>query len=668
MNGFKRWVGMIAVLGMMALAGCVSQAQVQMRADAQAATLTAGAGLQTATAAAARQQATGTAAALAVAQAEADQAYLAAALRVTQLAMTQTAASAATQAAAEATRQAQELERQSRQATAQAQSQERTQAVQATGTAQAWVVVQATLEAGRAAGTSTAQAGMAQATGTAQAAAWYQGQTQEAVDLAATVSAGQARVLEADAMGRETERALTTRRAEAINEVAPWGMLALVGVVVAFLLWLAWRLGRVEAVRQGVVTDPRTGAVLAVLDERSGRLAVMLPGRSVGPALISAGNQVATMEVGEAVQAEVTRRDQVIGALRALPETLASERLARQALQEGQPIEAPAVLRMTPERVDWGELGRRPAGTLLLGAGSEGLVTARQDTPHVLVAGQTGSGKSTAMRSIITQHLLDGRRVTVLDKSGRDYEVFQGWARVITIDAQDPQEAIERLMRYMRAAWTEVIRRLPQSRPVWRGVVDVLVIDELDNWQDIGLDAETSAKRLWQFPRMISREGRASGIYLLAASQNPTAQNISIDMRRNCTPVAFRLADAAASRIIIDTPEAVGLPTGHFIASLQERVRGVGFNPNDEQIRAALRGVPRRDPAEWLEAELAQPSAQEQAGELERLRVFLQDHPMASRNAMCLHLWKQPNAGWYTSKIEALLLRLQPGTGPVGQQ
>jgi acetyl/propionyl-CoA carboxylase alpha subunit len=35
--------------------------------------------------------------------------------------------------------------------------------------------------------------------------------------------------------------------------------------------------------------------------------------------------------------------------------------------------------------------------------------------PHVLMAGQTGSGKSTGMRSIITQHLLDGRRVTILE-------------------------------------------------------------------------------------------------------------------------------------------------------------------------------------------------------------------------------------------------------------
>ncbi|MGB4239017.1 MAG: hypothetical protein WBJ87_05330, partial [Candidatus Hydrothermia bacterium] len=171
----------------------------------------------------------------------------------------------------------------------------------------------------------------------------------------------------------------------------------------------------------------------------------------------------------------------------------------------------------------------------------------------------------------------------------------------ITLDASQPDNAVNKLVAYLRAAWMEVLRRQHEARPTWKGVIDVLVVDELDNWQDVAEDVDISIRDLWRFPRMISREGRASGIYILAASQNPTAASVSIDMRRNMTPVAFRLADSAASRVIIDTPDAVGLETGQFIVKLGDNVRGMGTNLTDDNITQLLRSVKPQSRPSWLD-------------------------------------------------------------------
>lgn len=319
--------------------------------------------------------------------------------------------------------------------------------------------------------------------------------------------------------------------------------------------------------------------------------------------MLNAQSGVVLQPASEAAQVEVDRLDAMVRALRALAESGAMLPVQQAVKMMDQPaqLSAPALIGQVPETADWRAMGSRQNGLLLLGAGESGLVTARQDTPHVLMAGQTGSGKSTGMRSIITQHLLDGRRVTILDKSGRDFGIFGEYATVITFDATEPEAAINSLVAHMKAAWSEVIRRQRSGQARWQGMVDVLVVDELDNWQDISQDTDTSAKRLWQYPRMIAREGRSSGIYLLLASQNPTAASIDISMRRNCTPVAFRLADRAASQIIISSPDAVGLPTGQFIAALASNTRGMGFNPSDDQILTALRGVRNPGRPEWLE-------------------------------------------------------------------
>ncbi len=471
-----------------------------------------------------------------------------------------------------------------RTATAEAISAEATrQAEQATAQAVAAVSTQ------QAVGTSTALAIMVISTDASINATQ---QAAEATKTAeATLFAMQVQDLNFRRSANQTQVSLDLTRKEVTNTALAFAPYLLGMVILTALIWLIVRFGQVEVNRRKLIEG-------LILDNHAGQMNVIKPGLMAAPAAIS-GKNITLQPVSAELQAETTKRAQLIEALKATNSTQATAERSMKA--DAAPVITP-VGKLLPESVDWKEINNRRPGQLLLGAGTDGAIFARTDTPHMLIAGTTGSGKSTAMRAVITQHLLDGRRVTILDKSGRDFGVFAPYANVITLDASQPDNAVNKLVAYLRAAWMEVLRRQHEARPTWKGVIDVLVVDELDNWQDIGTDTDTSGRRLWQYPRMISREGRASGVYLLAASQNPTAANISIDLRRNCTPVAFRLADSAASRVIIDTPDAVGLETGQFIARIGDNIRGMGTNLTDDNITQLLRSVKPQSRPEWLDA------------------------------------------------------------------
>ena len=480
---------------------------------------------------------------------------------------------------------------------AQATVQAKETAIQATAQSQhaaATATRQADLEAQATAGlvmawTATAASDKSTATaaasdrGTAQAVK----ATASSASITSTADALRSSLQIAAVQAQSTQVALAVERDEFTNHVkaaSPWVAAAM---LVGLLVPLGWRIGGAVVGQQKVVRDA-AGDPAFIADQTGPRLNVIDTSRLAYGIASSSSAGVQAPVLSEEYQ------------LRLNAMSLLGRLTAPTAVNDELSIKPVAPVALIPSRAEWSDMQKRRYGQMLLGVGTDevGQVIARMDTPHILLAGQTGSGKSTEMRTIIAQHLLDGRRVTILDKSGRDFEVFDGLAHIERLDATNPEAAIARLIGVMRAAWNEVLHRQRGGR--WKGMTDVLVIDELDNWQDVSADASLTARRLWQYPRMIAREGRASGFCLLAASQNPTAANISLDLRRNCTPVAFRLADSAASRVVIDGDEAVGLETGQFVALLGKPTRGVAYNPTDNDLGSVLAHCKPAGVPDWL--------------------------------------------------------------------
>lgn len=209
--------------------------------------------------------------------------------------------------------------------------------------------------------------------------------------------------------------------------------------------------------------------------------------------------------------------------------------------------------------------------------------------PHVLIAGQTGSGKSVCINSIIMSILYhatpDEVKLIMVDPKQVELSVYNGIPHLLLPVVTDPKKAastlawacVEMDRRYKLLAkysvrnldsynskidsegnitYTdengetkeEIAEMLPQI---------VIILDELaDLMMVAGKEVETSICRLAQL-------ARAAGIHLVIATQRPTA-NVLTGLIKGNVPsrIAFSVASALDSRVILDDNGAESL-LGH---------------------------------------------------------------------------------------------------------
>ncbi len=280
--------------------------------------------------------------------------------------------------------------------------------------------------------------------------------------------------------------------------------------------------------------------------------------------------------------------------------------------------------------------------TVALGKTSQGeaAVADLRAMPHILVAGQTGSGKSVCVNGIICSILLRAHpsevQFVLIDPKMielSDYRRIadQFIARMDGIDGEvvtDPQDAVKVLAalevemdnRYRYLSQTgyrsiqefnealesgEVARRLksgdlkfpdrPEDDPVPdRMVYLVVIIDELaDLMMTAGKEIETSIARLAQ-------KARAVGIHLVVATQRPSVDVLTGLIKANFPArIAFAVRQKVDSKTIIDSMGAdqlLGKGDMLYLASgSPEPVRMHNALISGKEIRALLDHI-RRQP------------------------------------------------------------------------
>jgi S-DNA-T family DNA segregation ATPase FtsK/SpoIIIE len=188
--------------------------------------------------------------------------------------------------------------------------------------------------------------------------------------------------------------------------------------------------------------------------------------------------------------------------------------------------------------------------------------------PHLLIAGQTGAGKSVCVNALICCYLLhntpDDLRLIMVDPKRVELTVYAGIPHLlapVVVDTQKVVGVLQWVLREMDLRYHKLAQAGTRNIAEYNARVEaqgekklprlVVFIDELADLMMLAPEeTQTAITRLAQL-------ARATGIHLVIATQRPSVEVVTGIIKANFPArIAFAVASNTDSRVILDQPGA----------------------------------------------------------------------------------------------------------------
>ena len=246
----------------------------------------------------------------------------------------------------------------------------------------------------------------------------------------------------------------------------------------------------------------------------------------------------------------------------------------------------------------------------------EAIFTRIDKTPHLLIAGSTGSGKSVCVNTIITSILLKNKpdkvKLIMIDPKMVELSIYDGIPHLLTSVVTDPLKAadvlhkvvLEMESRYREFARTRVrniegYNKIAEKDPDYKELPYIVVI--IDELADLMM---VSSKEVEESIARIAQKARAAGIHMIIATQRPSVDVITGVIKTNIpSRIAFAVSSSVDSRTILDKSGAETLlgkgDMLYLSADSSKPVRIQGAFLSDDEVEKVVDFVKSQSEAQY---------------------------------------------------------------------